>query len=97
LKLHNILDIETYDDNNKMIPYCLCLLLNNEKKIIYKENKEENIIKTFIEFLEKEKIEEIFYVHNLTFDGILIIENLPKKEINFKAILFKSSIYELEI
>jgi hypothetical protein len=80
-----------------MIPYCLCLLLNNEKKIIYKENKEENIIKTFIEFLEKEKIEEIFYVHNLTFDGILIIENLPKKEINFKAILFKSSIYELEI
>lgn len=97
MKPHNILDIETYEDNNKMIPYCLCLLLNNEKKIIYKEKNEENIIKTFIEFLEKEKIEEIFYVHNLTFDGILIIENLPKKEINFKAILFKSSIYELEI
>jgi hypothetical protein len=96
LRSHNILDIETYDDTDVLVPYCICLLLKEEEIIIYKKTVGENLIETMLNLFEEREMKETIYVHNLTFDGILIIENI-KKKINFNAVLFKSSIYELNI
>ncbi len=96
MRFHNVLDIETYDDNGTITPYCICILLNNEELVIYKKEIDENIIETMIDIFEEKQLQETIYVHNLTFDGIIIIENI-KKKIKFNAILFKSSIYELNI
>jgi len=91
-----VLDIETYEDEGNFIPYCICILLGEDSITLYKENINENIVETMIGLFESKKLNETFYVHNLTFDGILIIENLKKKT-KFNAVLFKSSIYELNI
>ena len=96
MKFHNVLDIETYENNSVFVPYCICLLLKEEDLVIYKKDVNENIIETMLDLFEEKKLKETFYVHNLTFDGILIIENLRKK-IKFNAVLFKSSLYELNI
>jgi hypothetical protein len=70
--------------------------LKEENVILYKKDINENLIETMISLFEEKKLKETFYVHNLTFDGILIIENI-KKKIKFSAVLFKSNIYELNI
>jgi hypothetical protein len=70
--------------------------LKDENVILYKKDIDENLIETMISLFEEKKLKETFYVHNLTFDGILIIENI-KKKIKFSAVLFKSNIYELNI
>ena len=95
---NNVLDIETYIKDEKLIPYCICMILKSERIILYKENKEENLIERLIEELKKRKTKETIYVHNLTFDGVIIIENIKKEtNVKFKAMVFKGSIYELEI
>jgi hypothetical protein len=96
LKFHNVLDIETYENNKEFVPYCICLLLGEENLVIYKKDVNENVVETMLDLFEEKKLKETFYVHNLTFDGILIIENL-KKKIKFNAVLFKSNLYELNI
>lgn len=96
MKFHNVLDIETYENNEIFVPYCICILLKDENVILYKKDIDENLIETMISLFEEKKLKETFYVHNLTFDGILIIENI-KKKIKFSAVLFKSNIYELNI
>jgi hypothetical protein len=70
--------------------------LKEENVVLYKKDIDENLIETMISLFEEKKLKETFYVHNLTFDGILIIENI-KKKIKFSAVLFKSNIYELNI
>lgn len=50
----------------------------------------------FIEYMKKRRIREVFYAHNLTFDGSILIENIREK-VNIKGILFRSNIYELKI
>ena len=79
MKFHNVLDIETYENNEIFVPYCICILLKEENVILYKKDIDENLIETMISLFEEKKLKETFYVHNLTFDGILIIENIKKK------------------
>jgi hypothetical protein len=95
---HNIIDIETYEKEGILVPYCICMIINNKEFKFYKEKKEKDLIDEVLEYFEKNKIKETIYAHNLTFDGLIIIENITKKKkIKFKAVLFRSSIYELEI
>ena len=74
------------------------MIINNNEIVLYKNKTEEDLIENLFEYLEKNEIRETLYAHNLTFDGLIIIENITKKKkIKFNAILFKSSIYEMEI
>jgi hypothetical protein len=73
------------------------MIINNKEVVFYKE-KEEDLIMSIMDYFEEKETKEIIYVHNLTFDGLLIIESITKKKkIKFDAVLFRSSIYELEI
>lgn len=88
----NIIDIETYNEKGRFIPYCICLILKNDEIVFYGSN----VVEKMINWLEKRKIKEVFYAHNLTFDGSIIIENI-KEILKIKGILFRSNIYELKI
>lgn len=88
----NVLDIETYNNNGKFIPYCICLILKGKKISIYGKD----VVKQLISLFEKYKINDTIYAHNLTFDGSIIIENI-QENIKINGILFRSNIYELKI
>jgi len=87
-----VLDIETYNNNGKFIPYCICLILKEKKISIYGND----VVKQLINLFEKYKINDTIYAHNLTFDGSIIIENI-QENIKINGILFRSNIYELKI
>lgn len=93
----NVLDIETFEENSNVIPFCLCANINNKELIYYGIKK--NVIKSFIfDILNNENtnITEI-YAHNLNFDGMLIIEYLASSKLNFTIKSLKTNIYWIKI
>lgn len=96
----NSLDIETFNSNKgKIIPICVCFLLEN---IFYYEyyNENEDLILLSIKkiFLKSDSAEIIIYIHNINFDGYLIIESLTKqKEFKFESLIRENSIYSIYI
>lgn len=86
----NIIDIETYNENGRFIPYCVCMIIGKEKISIYGID----VIKRLIETFDKLRLNEVLYAHNLTFDGSIIIENMGMLS-KVKGIFFRSNIYEI--
>lgn len=92
----NTYDIETYTENDKVYPYCICYILNDKNFYIYSNEKNDIIyqsIKNIVFFTKKKKI--IFYIHNLNFDGFLILESLFNNNIIFKIIKKELNIYKI--
>ncbi len=92
MRSFNIIDIETYNKNGKFIPYCICIILNQKRIAFYGKD----VVEKFIETVKKNKIRDILFAHNLTFDGSIIIENI-REMVRIKGILFRSNIYEIKI
>lgn len=71
----NILDIETYnnDKSEKLTPYCLCFKYKNRNYVYYGLNCIDNFLKWIFENCDNKSI---FFAHNLTFDGALILNYL---------------------
>lgn len=92
----NILDIETFcDSNEKIIPYCVIIFFKNKLYIEYGENVIQKIFK-ILENLKYKK--EYIYIHNLNFDGFLIIEFLSTNlNIKFKIFAQHLNIYSISI
>jgi hypothetical protein len=81
----NSYDIETFIHNNKAIPYCVCLYFKNNFKNFYYKN---NIILESIEFMfknTKKQENNVIYIHNLNFDGFLIIESIENRALFFDS------------
>ncbi len=92
----NTYDIETFEEKEKVIPYCIAFNLNNENFYIYYKNEEDLILSSInIIITKSKKIETTFYIHNLNFDGMLIIESLTKNKINFKMYNRELNIYSI--
>ena len=90
----NVIDIETINDSKSLIPYCCCIILKGKKIHSYGLNCIENII-NYIYSLKINNI--VFFAHNLTFDGSLILNNINADwEIVQKgSIIRKGNIYSL--
>lgn len=88
----NVIDIETMYENNKFSAYCICMILGEKKIKIYGED----VVEKMIKFLEDNKVKTIIFAHNLTFDGSIIIEKIPK-HVKMSGIFFRSSIYEITL
>ena len=88
----NIIDIETFNENGRFVPYCICMIFNEKKISIYGSE----VVKRLIEMFEKLKVNDTFYAHNLTFDGSIIIENMGMIG-KLKGVFFRSNIYEITI
>jgi hypothetical protein len=94
----NTCDIETFEEKSKIVPYCVCFILNNKNYVVYYD-KNENIILKFINLiylLSKDDFIEI-YVHNINFDGLLIINEISQNGIKYNLMTNKTNLYYLEI
>jgi hypothetical protein len=91
----NTYDIETFVENEKIYPYCVCFFIKNRSFYVYYENsKKDPIIESFKKISkETESNEIIFFVHNINFDGVLILETLFKNNIYFDFIKRNLNIY----
>jgi hypothetical protein len=95
----NAFDIETYINEKKIYtPYCVCYNLN-KKYYYYYYNDAENLIAYAIENIFNLIIKEVaLYIHNLDFDGLLIISYLSKtNKYNYKTFIRDMSFYKIEI
>ncbi len=97
-------DIETYKNNdNKALPYCLCLS-NGES---FYSNNYENVIKLFCDYLdsictkvnmnkhlEEKAVEQIllYGFNNSAFDNIFILKELKKRNPCLKTVIMNNTI-----
>jgi hypothetical protein len=81
----NIFDCETYEKNTNVYVYCICYSIKDEIYSIYK-NQAEDIIITFLNevITKSSKKKTVFYVHNINFDGMLIMDSIFKNNLKFE-------------
>jgi hypothetical protein len=87
-------DIETYVKNNNVIGYCVCFYINKKFYYEYGINCVEKSIHKIFSFKFKKKN---IFIHNLNFDGFLIIEELSKINYSFKIFSKNLNIYTISI
>ena len=98
----NTLDFETYtDEHDKIIPFCCCLNINNIEKVIYTDflnDEKDYVFKKLFYFLSFYiKKEDVIYVHNINFDGYLIIEYLSRNKNKFEYFIRDNNLYNITI
>lgn len=99
MKNINVMDIETYNDNGTVRPYCVSFFLNEKMYTVYEyENSfstEKDVILRAIELILQKIVDKkiIFYVHNLNFDGFLILNTLTSYSIKFEWIIKELNLY----
>lgn len=94
----NTYDLETYKENEKVIPYCVCFILEEKNYSIYFSESYNLIIKSLDIIVKNSSKNDIeIFVHNLNFDGIIIIENISEKNIKYQIMSKKTNIYFIEI
>jgi len=93
----NSYDVETYlDENDIYTPYCVCFIYNKKKYSVYLKNND-NIIKKSIDLIyDINKKKKIFYIHNLNFDGVILINYLSKYFI-LDCFIRKMNIYYIKV
>jgi hypothetical protein len=90
----NVMDIETFNVNNKVIPYCICISYGGyEYQYWYSENI--NLVLFFIEEISKKSNSEYIeiYTHNINFDGLIIIDGIKNTKISFDFFVRNHNIY----
>jgi len=94
----NSYDIETFvDKNKKIIPYCICFLFKKKYFSVYYSSNEDIILKSLeLIFSLNLNKNNIFYVHNLNFDGILILSSLSLSNgYKLESFIKDGSIYSI--
>lgn len=95
----NVFDCETYKDNdNNVIVYCISYMMNNYINSIYKDDDNDIFLLFFDEVILKSSKNKItFYIHNINFDGILILESVFRNNLKFKWLIRDLNIYSLTV
>lgn len=94
-----VMDIETYEERHKVVPYLMVLKYGDISYPIYKEDND--IILLFlnkiVEMKEKEKnLKKIkVYTHNINFDGFILIEYFLSNNLCFEWFLRDLNLYSL--
>jgi hypothetical protein len=86
-----VLDIETFEKNNFFIPFCLSLRIDNNMKTFYGLD----CITNFIKYIDNSNI--TIYIHNINFDGILLIDFFSTNGIIFDAMIIGTNIYYIKL
>lgn len=94
----NIFDCETYEKNTNVYVYCICYSIKDEIYSIYKD-KAEDIIITFLNEVttKSSKKKTVFYVHNINFDGMLIMDSIFKNNLKFEWFIVDTNIYFIKV
>lgn len=91
----NSLDLETFG-TDKITPYCLCVIYREKRVVFYGLDCVQQSLKWLFNTC---LTNTILYVHNLSFDGNIILNFLPSKyEIDFTGtLLIRGDFYSLTI
>ena len=93
----NVYDLETYEENGEIVPYCAAFKINEQTGHVYYENEKNLIIESLDNIIKiKNQDKYVIYVHNLNFDGYLIISVLSKNKIDFQTFKRKLNLYWLK-
>ena len=94
----NVFDCETYEKNNNVYIYCICYSIKNETYSIYKNNSENIVISFLDDVISKSNDNKtIFYIHNINFDGMLIMDSVFKNSLKFEWFVVDTNIYFIKI
>jgi hypothetical protein len=99
----NTFDIETFfDDTGRAVPYNVCYILNEKERYIYYTESGNKLILDFLNDIFSEIKNEPsksvwFYIHNINFDGVLIIESLSYYKIQYNIFAVNMNLYYIEI
>lgn len=99
----NIYIIETFlNKNNDYEPfYVNYCFLKKKKKFYYQlnNNNVNNIIERSIKSILKEKLlkKNVFFIHDLNFNGAILINFLAYSDLKFEVFMRKNQIYKIEI
>ena len=96
----NSYDIETFvDEDKKITPYCICFLFKEQYFYLYYYKNSDIVSKSLdLIFYLKLKLKNILYIHNLNFDGIIILSSLSLSTIyKFESFIRDNSIYSIKI
>ena len=91
----NVIDIETYG-RDRLTAYCCCIVYKNKKIVSYGDKC---IIKIFEYIFTNCDNFSIFFAHNLTIDGLIILNSMDNSiEIVEKGTLLRGcSIYSMSL
>lgn len=94
----NTYDIETFEENNNVVPYCIAMIIDNKEYSVYYK-ADSDIIMESINIIVNNSVKpkNMIYIHNINFDGIIIIESLTKNKIKFEMINRELNIYSINI
>lgn len=91
----NSYDIETYSEDGKVTPYCVCCIIEGQVFSFYEHDVVYQSLVKISTVMLKQKA--LIYVHNLNFDGCLILEVIVKKKLSFVPFFRKTSIYKITL
>jgi len=93
----NVFDCETYEDDKNVFIYCISYSYKNKVYSIYNQNGD---IFTFFlnELVDRVSENKItFYIHNINFDGMLIMNSIFNNNLSFKWLVRDTNIYYIEL
>lgn len=90
----NTYDIETFIEKGKVIPYCVCFYFKKKYMYTYGENC---ILDSIYYIFSFNFTKKNIFIHNLNFDGFLIIECLSKTDLNFDVFSNNLNLYSIKI
>jgi len=93
-------DIETYHEKkkNRFVPYCVVYSIKGKIYNQYYSEFENMIIKSIDDIYSKISNEIIIYIHNLNFDGLIIINELSQNtDITINSLIVKMNIYSITL
>ena len=94
----NVFDCETYEKNSDVYIYCICYSIKNEVYSIYKEESKDIILSFLDEVIDKSiNKKTIFYIHNINFDGMLIMDSIFKNNLKFEWFVIDTNIYFIRL
>lgn len=93
----NALDIETYNKEERIIPYCISYILYDKIYTLYYD--ENNLCETAIKdiFIKMREKNITIFIHNIEFDGRIILENLKLSYYKIDMIIKNRTIYSITI
>jgi hypothetical protein len=96
IEIINTYDIETFPENEVVYPYCVCALIENKEIIVYYEENVDIILKS-IKIISNNSIKDeiTIFIHNINFDGSLILNSLSSNNIFFKIIIKELNLYSI--
>jgi hypothetical protein len=82
----NVFDCETYKNNkNEVIAYCISYSIEEDINSVYKDDDRDIFIIFLDQIIQKcYKNKITFFIHNINFDGILILDSVFKNNLKFK-------------